>query len=252
MRDLRKYNPEGSPIRNYQYRLLDIMVEFDTFCRQHQISYSLAGGTLLGGVRHKGFIPWDDDADLMITRTFYNKLIDSLEKNKNAKIEVYYRTIMPRLRIKGSEDFIDLVVYDNASSSLLNHKISTFIAIFLSLIIKCRERIDNRYYKNIKPWFLLLPFAFLLPMITWQKIQIIYISRIKHKSNSVACYATNPSHLGIKLKNEIFNSYLDIQFEQYKLMAISDYDSYLKRYYGDYMRIPDDKDIKVHGRTSNV
>ena len=53
---------------------MDLLAEFDRVCKEHNIEYFACGGTLLGAVRHGGYIPWDDDIDLMITRDNYNKL----------------------------------------------------------------------------------------------------------------------------------------------------------------------------------
>lgn len=57
--------------------LLTSLIAFDTYCRNHDIKYSLCGGTLIGAVRHQGFIPWDDDTDVMMTRSEYNKLTET-------------------------------------------------------------------------------------------------------------------------------------------------------------------------------
>ena len=53
-------------LRKLQHALADMLKVFDGFCREHNINYVLAGGTLLGAVRHQGFIPWDDDVDLIM------------------------------------------------------------------------------------------------------------------------------------------------------------------------------------------
>lgn len=64
MEDLSQYNAEGTTLRKMQLRILDILVEIDKVCRKHDITYWLDWGTLLGAVRHGGFIPWDDDVDI--------------------------------------------------------------------------------------------------------------------------------------------------------------------------------------------
>lgn len=64
MEDLSQYNAEGSTLRKMQLRILDILIEIDKICRKHDIKYWIDWGTLLGAVRHKGYIPWDDDIDI--------------------------------------------------------------------------------------------------------------------------------------------------------------------------------------------
>ena len=60
--------------QRYHEKLKDLLFEFDDFCEAHEIEYMLSFGTLLGAVRHHGFIPWDDDIDLMLTRPNFEKL----------------------------------------------------------------------------------------------------------------------------------------------------------------------------------
>lgn len=70
-----RFNPEGSPLRQMQMRMLEMLVELDRVCRRHGISYWLSSGTLLGCVRHGGFIPWDDDLDVEMLRADYERLM---------------------------------------------------------------------------------------------------------------------------------------------------------------------------------
>ena len=70
-----KHNPEGSMLRNYQLRLLKLLKDFDALCRENGLRYWLSSGTLLGAVRHGGFIPWDDDIDVEMPWDDYVKLM---------------------------------------------------------------------------------------------------------------------------------------------------------------------------------
>ena len=70
---------------------LDLLAEFDRVCKKYNISYSLDSGSLLGAIRHKGFIPWDDDIDIIITRPNYNKLLDIVLKNNEFKEPYFFQ-----------------------------------------------------------------------------------------------------------------------------------------------------------------
>ena len=80
MEDLSKYNPEGSILRKAQLRMLEILIAVDKICRKHHIDYFLDSGTLIGAVRHKGFIPWDDDLDIAIRREDFPRLQKALKE----------------------------------------------------------------------------------------------------------------------------------------------------------------------------
>ena len=77
--ELRKrFNPDGSMLRRQQMRMLEILLEVDKICKRHDIPYWLSSGTLIGAMRHDGFIPWDDDLDIEMMRKDYLRLMKVL------------------------------------------------------------------------------------------------------------------------------------------------------------------------------
>lgn len=70
-------------LKGMQSLTLDLIIEFDEFCQENDIKYVLGGGSMLGAIRHQGFIPWDDDMDVMMLREEYNKLLAAAKKSKN-------------------------------------------------------------------------------------------------------------------------------------------------------------------------
>lgn len=77
-----RYNPDGSELRRAQLRMLEMLKFIDSFCKEHDIRYWLAGGTLLGAMRHGGYIPWDDDTDIAMPR-------QDAEKFKRLMLELH-------------------------------------------------------------------------------------------------------------------------------------------------------------------
>ena len=99
-----------------QIGLLTLLKEFDSICKKHNITYYLEGGSLLGAVRHKGFLPWDDDIDLCITRAEWKKLLAVIDQDLPANREIYsYERYPQYLR--------ETVKYTNLDSTVLfrNH-----------------------------------------------------------------------------------------------------------------------------------
>ena len=71
---------------------LDILVEFDKFCKEHDLQYFLVYGTLLGAVRHKGYIPWDDDVDVAMFRADYEKLYELINAGKSVRNDLEWQS----------------------------------------------------------------------------------------------------------------------------------------------------------------
>ncbi len=79
---------ESFDLRTFQLRLLDILTEVDVVCKKHDICYYLVAGTLLGAVRHQGFIPWDDDVDIAMPRPDYERFIQHAKEWLPEKLEL--------------------------------------------------------------------------------------------------------------------------------------------------------------------
>ena len=118
------YNPEGSDLRTLQYNLLDILVEFDAFARRNNLTYSISYGTLIGAIRHHGFIPWDDDADIMLTRQEWNALKEYIREDGYLTDYISIAGIIrPELhmRNKGIIDIFIMWLYLNDKADLENY-----------------------------------------------------------------------------------------------------------------------------------
>lgn len=107
-----KYNPEGSVLWQMQERMLVILGEIDKICKRHNISYWLSGGSMLGAIRHQGFIPWDDDLDIEMLRPDFERLMRLLPKELPSTMALQWHTTdknyffqFAKVRDKNSELF---------------------------------------------------------------------------------------------------------------------------------------------------
>ena len=106
-----RYYLTETDIKKVQKIELELLIEFDRICKKHNIIYSIDGGTLLGAVRHKGFIPWDDDSDVIMNRCEYDKLMEVIDSELDNTRFYYqdmnrtqgYRWGYGKLRRKGTE-----------------------------------------------------------------------------------------------------------------------------------------------------
>jgi lipopolysaccharide cholinephosphotransferase len=118
-------------VRKMQLMQLDILKEFDRICRKYGIKYTLCGGSMLGAVRHKGFIPWDDDIDVTVLREDYNKFSElcktELDPDKyfyqSMETDSNYHLMYNRILLKGT-------AYIRAGQEHLKARTGIFVDIF--------------------------------------------------------------------------------------------------------------------------
>ena len=90
-----KYNPDGSVLWRMQERMLEVLMVIDGICRKHHIPYWLSGGSMLGAVRHGGFIPWDDDLDIEMLRPDFERLMKLLPSELPETMALQWHTTDP-------------------------------------------------------------------------------------------------------------------------------------------------------------
>ncbi|MDL2214850.1 LicD family protein [Dysgonomonas sp. OttesenSCG-928-M03] len=247
--DLREYNPEGSELRKLQMKMLDILTTVTDIADKHNIPYWLSGGTLLGAARHKGFIPWDDDIDIELLLPDYNRLLKILKSELPADLYLQtpqdrgYRLLFSKVRDKHSivcEEDDDLDHYDEKG---------IYIDIF-------PEERSYKWMKNIVDFFYGRAYRRLKRGNPFRSLRFFYEYSLSlvlypigfilmHLARAV-CTITQPDNIlhsyGIGNTTNHNASYMfplgKISFEGKTFSAPGDTDAYLKKQYGDYMKIP--------------
>lgn len=240
-------------------RLLKILVTFDEFCRKNKIRYSLADGTLLGAMRHADFIPWDDDADVMITRDEYNKLKTAL--TPNCGIKLFKACFLDRITIDelaNDKVYIDLFINEDMPADRMVFKWKKFKTRFLRTYFSQAEYLNTRHAKDSDKKKTLQSF---LGKIGRNSVKFLIGKRDIFEINDRAVNIKNHKPSGIYTRftsrmyetNRRFNKqsydegYADILFRGNILMSVKNADTFLKEMYGDYLSMPpEEKRVPEH------
>lgn len=242
---------------------INILKHVDRFCRENNIKYWIDFGTLLGAVRHKGYIPWDDDIDISMLREDYMKFMELFNKtNSKYKFSCYeldkncclpYGKVLDTSTIlyepnsktgRKSSIFIDVFVYD---------KIPNDVSIAQKMYKKYKQykKLNNLqmnksfYIKEKEKYnFIRYPFHLMLQLLPKRFFVKRNINLMKKYNN----YNTDYIIVTDKVVNrELLNTFIELDFEEKKFMAPKEYDAWLKNIFGDYMKLPPiEKQVSHH------
>lgn len=246
---------------------LNILTYFTEVCEENNLRYYLGGGTLLGAVRHKGFIPWDDDIDVMMPRPDFQKLLSLSINNENYNIikpgtaGYYYnfaklvdtRTILEEKGIKlidGLGVYIDIFPLDGMPETPDARKKR------FKELNSIRKRINNTCL--LRPKFHRNPFAYLNACRIYNSNKNIDLSSLQKKyldsalknsfDDSEFVFAAGGAYGARDIfPGKWFEKEIELQFENLSVKAFNGYDFYLTQLYGDYMTLPpEDKRVTPH------
>lgn len=250
---------EIEPFYEYRNIQLNILLALDSFCRENRINYSLAYGSLIGVVRHKGFIPWDDDIDLYMLRPEYNKLINLLPEILDGKYKLaclekdnkwnraYSKFYDIRTIIKeqvnnntGIGVGIDIFPLDEIPGDINEYQpflkkmgfLKSFYTIKSLKLSKKRSFLNNSIIVLSK--LLTWPFSFRnIAEYISAKAQRYNGKKTGFFSDNSEGYASTKPFLASD-----FDEYIHMPFEDHEFMVMKGWYDVLSKSFGNYMELP--------------
>ena len=245
---------------------LDILDFIDSFCKEHGINYCINYGTLIGAIRHKGFIPWDDDIDLSMTRENYEKFIQLFsEKQSRYKLlsletdDQYFNNFIkivdPTTKIIDTRNtktydsgvFIDIFPMDTFNDTKvvdICYKLESFKLLSFS---KHKNIVygDSKLKDLIRTlfWLLLRPVS---PRFFANQIEK-QIQRYRVENGKYIAFIPSKAKEKEIFPRDMFDEQIETPFEHLVLPAPKHFDAVLKQFYDDYMTVPPkEKQIYIH------
>lgn len=222
---------------NYKERTIEFLSLIDKTCKDFDIHYSLHGGTLLGAERNGKLIPWDEDVDISMGRSDYDKLVNLYNQNQ-IPFGIKKSDYAPWLTCFYSSDIsVDVFIWDYISE----YKIQQFIKINLLRFIQGMiKKFNFRHYSSIFQLFPVI-FAHLFGLLLSEKFKLKLYNSISVKyfiGHKKYIHRSNDAFIGVRyvFDSQYFQSFKTILLENKKFMVTERYKEFLFRNYGkDYL-----------------
>lgn len=257
---------DNETLRQLQLIQLEMLIEVDRICKKCDIHYNIIAGTLLGAVRHGGYIPWDDDADVAFLRSEYEKFREACKTELDVTRFYFqdhrntdgYRWGYGKLRRKETVFlrehqehmpyeqgvFIDIFPLDGVPNNYIKRGWHNFQCFCIRKILwsevgkvadkNCWRRKWYNLLSKIPVKLVFLYYQYLIQNGNKRRTQMVRILLFPTPNNKYGLY------------RKWFEESINIEFEQYMLKGIQDYEEYLKFKFGDYMVLPPKEQQKIH------
>lgn len=245
-----KFNPDGSMLRKQQLRMLEILLYIDKVCKENDIKYWLSSGTLLGAVRHGGFIPWDDDLDIEMLREDYEKFIKVFPNNDDFVLQTHKTDksyILPFAKVRDLHSELDELGF-NVSFKYKGCFVDAFVLeysprfayVIFGVLFYGLQQIQRGVTNRV-----LLSITYVLKKmlysIVWLTKHILKFFPGKTLNHTYGCgprwKPRNEEHL-FPLK--------EISFEGHTFPAPCNTAAYLEKMFGDYQVLPNLNNVRIH------
>ena len=248
-------------IRETQLQIMDVV---DAFCTENGLRYSLSSGTLLGAIRHKGFIPWDDDVDILMPRPDYERFWRAFNAASDGRYTAYNYMM--------DDEFPHVIcrVSDNTTLALNHNRVNKY-GVFVDVYVVDAQPDDPEAFERYVETYLRLKTHLKKGAPIWRctdsllvKVKSLlrhpfYMSRkktvaqleaffhaIPYGSTHYAGHITGGSGKRSRLDASLFKGTVRLPFEDRKYLCLAQYDAILRHWYGDYMQLPPEKDRKPY------
>ena len=251
-------------LKKIQKEILDEVVKF---CEENNIRYFLAYGTMLGAIRHKGYIPWDDDIDIHMPRPDYEKFIELYNKKSDSDYQIVTHELDRRYEVPFAKIFrkgtivneffykqsvfgvyVDIFPLDGIKSKWQAYICGQCIRfMYIKTMIFCNRQTLARKARLFITKMILLPFSSHFILKTMRRIA----TRYNYEESKQVCSFGSRTAMKEILPREVFDNYITVSFEGSEYRAPEGYDKYLKQKYGNYMQLPP-KEKKVSSHDSQA